>query len=252
MRLTNFTILAALSPPTSVAVKKLHVVRALGFCSRLIFPGFEKLKAHRLQPADSRSALSQQPVAMVTPGSVEGRCSSSEIYDTTPFAKHQRVLCCCHHKPAWCLLLAPPTATEIFSLPGIARWKRQKRLVCAYVRVGNFANGTVFTPPDHLQPNFSSLWHLYLWAVSPDGFQQEGSNDVVNVSLEGWIQILRGKKNQTVVEMEEIMQMFETESEVEMDKIRNLLKRSTRRLLMTQESLLTLYNTNTFLKFLVT
>lgn len=179
---------------------------------------------------------------MVTPGSVEGRCSSSEIYDTTPFTKHQRVLCCCHHKPAWCLLLGPPTATEIFSLPGIARWKRQKRLVCPYVRVGNFANGTVFTPADHLQPNFSSLWHLYLWAVSPDGFQQEGSNDVVNVSLEGWIQILRGKKNQTVVEME-IMQMFEMESEVEKDKMRNLLLS-----LRTQESLLTL----SFLKCLVT
>lgn len=183
-----------LPPPTSVAVKKLHVVRALGFCSRLIFPSFEKLKAHWLQPANSRSAISQQPVAMVTPGSVEGRYSSSEYMIQPPSTKHQRVLCCCHHKPAWCLLLAPPTATEIFSLPGIVRWKRQKRLVCAYVRVGNFANGTVFTPADHLQPNFSSLRHLYLWAVSPDGFQQEGSNDVVNVSLQGWIQILRERK----------------------------------------------------------
>lgn len=56
-----------LPPPTSVAVKKLHVVRALGFCSQLIFPGFQKRKAHWLQPADSRSAISQQPVAMVTP-----------------------------------------------------------------------------------------------------------------------------------------------------------------------------------------
>lgn len=69
-RLTNFTILAVRAlhfpPPTSVAVKKLPVVRALGFCSELIFPGFEKLEAHWLQPADSRSAISQQPVAMVT------------------------------------------------------------------------------------------------------------------------------------------------------------------------------------------
>lgn len=33
---------------------------------------------------------------------------------------------------------------------------------------------------------------------------------------------MRGKKNQTVLEMEAIMQMFETESEVEKDKMRTL------------------------------
>lgn len=139
-------------------------------------------------------------------GSVAGRCSSIEIYDTTPFTKHQCFLCCCHHKPAWCLLLAPPSATEISSLSGTARWKRHKRLACAYVCAGNFANGILFTPSDHLQPNYSPLWHLYLWAIRPDGFQQEGSNSVVNVSLEGCFKILR-KKSQTLVEME-IMQMF--------------------------------------------
>lgn len=155
VRRTNFTILRCPlfplpPPPTSGAVKKLHVVRALGFCSELIFPGFEKLKAHWLQPADSRSAISQQPVAMVTPAQWRADAAAVKYTIQPPPLNTSAFLCCCNHKPAWCLLLAPPTATEISSLPGIARWKRQKRLVCAYVRVGNFANGIVFTPSDHL------------------------------------------------------------------------------------------------------
>lgn len=112
------------------------------------------------------------------------------IWYNPPFTKDQCFLCCCHHKPAWCLLLAPPSATEISSLSGTPRRKRQKRLACAYVGAGNFANGIIFTPLDHLQPNYSPLWHLYLWAIRPDRFQQERSNSVVNVSLEGWFKIL--------------------------------------------------------------
>lgn len=100
-------------PPTSVAIKKLHVVRALGFFSELIFPGFEKLKAHWLQPDDSRFAISQQPVAMVTPAQWRPDAASLKYMIHPPFTKHQCFLCCCHHKPAWCLLLVPPSATEI-------------------------------------------------------------------------------------------------------------------------------------------
>lgn len=188
---TNFTILAVcifrFPPPTSVAVKKLHVVRALGFCSALIFPGFEKLEAHWLQLADSHSAISQQPVAMVTPAQLQADAAALKYMIQPSFAKHQCFLCCCHHKPTWCLLLAPQVPLRF---PACL----DSTACCAYVRAGNFADGIVFTPLDHLQPNYSPLWHLYLWAIRPDRFQQEGSNGVVNASAEGSFKISREKK----------------------------------------------------------
>lgn len=119
-------------------------------------------------------------------------------------------LCCCHHKPAWCLLLAPPSATEICL--GQHGGNDRSGLLVHMCVLAILQNGTVFKPSDHLQPNYSPLWHLCLWAIRPDRFQQEGSNGVVNVSLEGMIQNTEGKKSQALVEME-IMQMFEMERE---------------------------------------
>lgn len=84
--------LSRFPPPTSVAVKKLHVLRALGFCSELIFPGFEKLKAHWLQPADFHSAISQQPVAMVTPA--QWRADAAAVnYMIQPPSLNTRAFC---------------------------------------------------------------------------------------------------------------------------------------------------------------
>lgn len=129
-------------------------------------------------------------------GSVAARCSSIEIYDTTPLLppslNTSAFLCCCHHKPAWCLLLTPPSATEICL--GQHGGNDRSGLLVHMCVLAILQNGTVFKPSDHLQPTYSPLWHLCLWAIRPDRFQQEGSNGVVNVSLEGMIQNTEGKK----------------------------------------------------------